>query len=446
VLRIEIDKRFPTYRDLLRPAPLDIAELQKHLNAGEALVAFQVGDEQTYVWAIPHQGRPSFAAVDLDRATLDAKVQRLRLALDPGYIAELGDLPAFDLKAAHELYAQLLAPVSAGWLPETHLLVVPDGPIGQLPLGLLTTARTSPGTGNRGILFGEYRDVPWLARTHAVTVLPAVAALPQFNVRASLPASSRAFAGFGDPWFSRDQRAASTNVAMRGGKVAWRSAPKTRQADSADLALLPPLPETAEELRAVAVQLKANPDTDVFLGGDATEAKVKAMDLSDRRVIAFATHGLLPGDIDGLNQPALAMTAPALVGHGGDGLLTVDEILALELNAEWVVLSACNTGAADGRGAEAVSGLGRAFFYAGAHALLVSNWPVHSEATRDLMTTLFGIQARDSAIGRAEALRLASLEMADKGAYRDPVGRALFAYAHPIFWAPFTVVGDGRGH
>ena len=109
------------------------------------------------------------------------------------------------------------------------------------------------------------------------------------------------------------------------------------------------------------------------------------------------------------------------------------------------MLSACNTGAADGRGAEAISGLGRAFFYAGARALLVSNWPVHSEATRALTTTLFTFDADDAGRSRAELLRLAELELADAGTYRDASGRELFAYAHPLFWAPFSVVGDGRG-
>ena len=119
-----------------------------------------------------------------------------------------------------------------------------------------------------------------------------------------------------------------------------------------------------------------------------------------------------------------------------------DEILGLRLNADWVVLSACNTAAADGAGAEAVSGLGRAFFYAGAKAILVSNWPVHSDATRALMTELFAGYAAAGNRGRAEALQGAMAHLIDEGGYAAD-GRLLFSYAHPIFWAPFMIVGDG---
>jgi CHAT domain-containing protein len=166
------------------------------------------------------------------------------------------------------------------------------------------------------------------------------------------------------------------------------------------------------------------------------------MDLSDRRVIVFATHGLVPGDLDGLTQPALALSAPQVAGVPGDGLLTLDEILGLRLDADWVVLSACNTAAADGGGAEAASGLGRAFFYAGTRAVLLTNWPVETTSARLLTTDLFRRQAQDPGLGRAQAMRRAMLALIDgRGAEAD--GRVLFSYAHPIFWAPFTVVGDG---
>ena len=146
--------------------------------------------------------------------------------------------------------------------------------------------------------------------------------------------------------------------------------------------------------------------------------------------------------MDGLTQPALALSTPDVTGEkDSDGLLTMDRILELKLNADWVVLSACNTASSDGN-SEAVSGLGRAFFYAGARALLVSNWPVDTVASRQLMTDLFKRQGATS-ISKPEALRQAMLEIADKGAYRDAKSKAIgYAYAHPLFWAPFVVVGD----
>ena len=180
------------------------------------------------------------------------------------------------------------------------------------------------------------------------------------------------------------------------------------------------------------------------MGERASEEAVKSLDLTPYKVISFATHGLVPGDLNGLTQPALALSSPKVTGGKDDGLLTMGEILGLKLDADWAVLSACNTAAADGRGAEAVSGLGRAFFYAGARALLVSNWPVHSAATAHLMTDLFKRQATDPTLARAEALRRTRLGMIE-GGVNTIGGKAVFSYAHPIFWAPFTLVGDGGG-
>jgi CHAT domain-containing protein len=153
----------------------------------------------------------------------------------------------------------------------------------------------------------------------------------------------------------------------------------------------------------------------------------------------------VPGDLDGLDEPALALSAPNVAGIPGDGLLTMSEIFGLKLDAEWVVLSACNTAAGDGAGAEAVSGLGRAFFYAGTRALLVSNWPVETTSAKALTTDLFRRQAADPTLSRAEALRQTMLGLIDGPGMVDSQGRTVFLYAHPIFWAPFSLVGDGGG-
>ena len=211
--------------------------------------------------------------------------------------------------------------------------------------------------------------------------------------------------------------------------------------------MLPRLPGTFDEVRSIATVLKADLVRDVFTGERASENNVKTTKLSDYKVIAFATHGLIPGDLDGLRQPALALSSPQVSGHAGDdGLLTMGEILGLRLDADWVVLSACNTGAGDGAGAEAFSGLGRAFFYAGTRAILLSNWPVETTSTRLLTTDPFRRQANNPAISRAEALRQSMLTMIDRKGFVDTdSGKAVFSYAHPIFWAPFSLIGDGAG-
>ena len=215
---------------------------------------------------------------------------------------------------------------------------------------------------------------------------------------------------------------------------------------SVDLTVLPPLPDTRDEVNEIARALQADLNQDVFVGEAASESQVKSLDLSAYRVIAFATHGLIPGDLDGLVQPALALSSPEVVGGQEDGLLTMGEVLGLQLDADWVVLSACNTGSGEGAGAEAISGLGRAFFYAGARALLVSNWPVETTSARALTTGLFRKQVADAKLSRAEALRQTILDLIDGSGFVDPQsGKVVFSYAHPIFWAPFSLVGEG-GH
>ena len=135
----------------------------------------------------------------------------------------------------------------------------------------------------------------------------------------------------------------------------------------------------------------------------------------------------------------MALSVPQKATLEDDGLLTASEVTQLHLNADWVVLSACNTASGDKPGAEALSGLARAFFYSGAKSLLVSHWPVYSDAATLLTTKAFKYiedgQASGKPVGRAEALRQAMLSLIDK---RDDD-----LASHPSYWAPFVVVGEG---
>jgi CHAT domain-containing protein len=452
-LNDQVARDFPAYDRLINPAPASVAQARAVLRPGEALVSTFVTGEQTFVWAIPPSGPIAFAVVPLGEAALAETVAHLRKALDPS-ARRLGDIPEFDVARAHELYRALLEPVKDGWRGASSLLVVAHGPLGQLPLALLPTTPTTLGT-TGGPLFADYRTVPWLIRTHAVTALPSVTSLVTLRALRPGDPARRPFVGFGDPLFSaqdaarasaagRTASAAGDPVATRGTALTIRSVPRTREASKGGLELLPRLPETAEEVRSMALATGADVGRDVFTGRLANEKTIQTVPLRDYRVIAFATHGLVAGDLDGLTQPALALTAPDVAQVEGDGLLTMDEILALRLDADWVVLSACNTASSNGEGAEAVSGLGRAFFYAGARALLVTSWPVETTSAQTLTTDLFRRQRDDPALTGAQALQHTMNSLIDKGVRVDPSSRAvLFSYAHPIFWAAFTLVGEG---
>lgn len=418
----------------------------------EALVSFYFGARSSFAWAIPKQGAAVFAPLKINAERLKQKVGSLRAALDPPAVETFADIPGFDLEGAHELYKLLLEPIRDGWKEAKTLIVVTNGALGLLPLGLLPTepmkvAREVDGQPH----FAAYRQVAWLARTHASVSLPSAGALTQPAPGANAHRQPRTARRLRRSLFQRragqaDDSTDAQRVATattRGARVQLRASPRTEQLSSASLNALPRLEDTGDELKAVATALKVDPTKVLHLGRDANEKVVKALDLARYRIVAFATHGLIPGDVDGLTQPALALTAPDVADIDGDGLLTVEEILSLKLNADWVVLSACNTAAGGGAGAEAVSGLGRAFLYAGTRALLLTNWSVDSPSARELVTGVFRRQASDTALSRAEALRQSMMRLMESSEVKNEAGVTIFTHAHPIFWAPYTIIGDG---
>jgi CHAT domain-containing protein/Tfp pilus assembly protein PilF len=450
----EIKRQFPKYSDFTNPQPATISMAKKHLLPNEALISIYTTDDHSYVWAIPFDGKIKFSRSNMGKKKITRIVNQLRKALAPDP-KTLGDIPAFDLQQAYELYNHLFKPVEADWKEVQHLIIVAHGPLGQLPFAILPTLPAK--LQEEDILFANYQTVPWLIHKVSITRQPSVSSFVTFR---SLPQGNperKAFAGFGDPFFNKDQAGAKKEIAIKKSRVASLQEPlhvrgiritdvgnlDNEAITSSHLGMLNRLPDTSDEILSIANALNADPQKDVFLGIRASEQIIKTMDLSDRRVIAFATHALVPGDLDGLNQPALALCSPEVTGEKEDGLLTLGEILKLKLNADWVVLSACNTGAADGAGAEAVSGLGRAFFYAGSRAILVSMWPVETTSARQLTSKLFEYQKKDKTLSRAGALRQSILALKDGPGIKDPAsGKIVASYAHPFFWAPFIIVGE----
>jgi CHAT domain-containing protein len=290
--------------------------------------------------------------------------------------------------------------------------------------------------------FDGYRNAAWLLKRHAVSVLPSVTSLKALRAFARRDQNIKPMTGFGDPLFDPSQaagdkraalKAASRSVASVAYTEFWRGAGVDRNMLAQ---ALPQLPDTADELNAVAKDLGVA-SADIHLGSDASETTLKRTKLSDYSIVYFATHGLVAGDVKGVGEPSLALSIPAQPSEFDDGLLTASEVAQLKLNADWVVLSACNTIAGDKPGAEALSGLARSFFYAGARALLVTHWAVDSAAATRLTTSTFDRLKADPNLGRAEALRQAML------AYLNDASSPRNAY--PAFWGPFALIGEGVG-
>jgi CHAT domain-containing protein len=438
--------RFREYANLIEPQPATVDDIRKTLHPQESFLSYYFGREASFVWAVAKEGPIGFALLPMRLGDIESRVAELRAPL----VAE--DVPPFDVGRAHALYAELLQPVESIWRPSKSLIVATNGALGLLPLGLLPTAATQVVQSSDSPAYAGYRSVPWLARTHAVTMVPSAASLRTLRQLPPASAKREPFIGFGDPYFTKQQAVDAEKVGAAGSEariVASRgTVPKRRATAKASLdvfADLERLPETADELKAVAGALSVDPAKVLYLGRNATEQNVKTLDLAKYRFIEFATHGLLPAKEYGLLQPAIALAGPEVTGVKDDGLLTMEEVLALKLDADWVVLSACNSASGAADGAEALSGLGRAFFYAGTRALLVTNWAVDSASARDLVTGIFRALAADPKLPRSEALRLAMLDLIDGPGFVTDDGKTKYTYAHPTFWAPFTIVGDGGG-
>ena len=468
-LDARLAKEFPEYASLASPQPLSISGARSLLAPQEALVFIANRLKQSLVWVITAQ-EARWELVAPGEADLAREVSALRCGLDAtawelegkgscrsllGISYQAGDPLPFDLVRAHALYDALLAPFQE-IIKGKRLLIAASGPLSALPFSVLVTDKPTaqfPADARR------YADVAWLAKRHATVVLPSVTSLASLRSTRQAKAAPSAFIGFGNPLLSgsdgQDRRAWAKQTCSKSKErtlprvAGWRPLEALAKlfrgtlGNADTLRRQSPLPETADELCAVARDLGAN-ERDVVLGSRATETAVKALSdggrLANYRVLHFATHGLLAGETESFGsgaEPALLLTPPDKATDADDGLLTASEVAKLKLNADWVVLSACNTAGGAKAGAQPLSGLARAFFYAGARALLVSHWYVDSDATVRLVTGIFAQAKLDPAAGRDEAVRRAMLAM-----IADTSRPLASASAHPSVWAPFVVVGD----
>lgn len=432
-LQVQLASDFQNYAALANPQSLKAFDVASLLGEDEALVAYGSGDERhTFMFALTRT-TANWHLVQIETAVLARKVAALREGLNVDQVneaIEAGRSPSqFDLNLANELYTLLIGPVESVIAGKKHILVVPNGALTALPFHLLVTVQAAT---------SDYRNAPWLMKRQAVTVLPSVGSLKALRLPTQRNASAKPMIGFGDPVFNPDAAPDATRKISRARNLVRSSYADFWKGAGVDRNLiaqaLPRLVDTADELKAVAQKLGV-PASDILLGRAATETAVKRARLDQYRIVYFATHGLVAGDIKDVAEPSLVLSIPKQPTEIDDGLLTASEVAQLKLNADWVVLSACNTIAGDKPGAEALSGLARSFFYAGARALLVSHWAVDSAAATRLTTTTFDKIKANPKLGRSEALRQAMLDYMNDTS--DPKN------AHPAFWAPFVVVGEG---
>lgn len=440
-LQADIRAKFPDYESLVRPSPPTAQTVAQQLLPAQALVLVLPTQDAVYVWAVASDRPAKFAKAKVPEQQVGQLVAQLRGQLD---FAQMRGAPKrYDAATAFDIYDKLLAPVASVLQGKSQLIVAASGALAQLPFAVLHTA---PGG-------GADANAPWLIAQTAITQVPSLSAWLSIKGIAKARPASEPFIGWGDPVFSA--QAAAKQAAAPTRSLALVRGKNLSDADTAAAAPLqasvrygdmPALPDTRDELQAMAKILSANQASSVIVGAQATRESVLAASrsglLARKRVVAFATHGLMAGDLPNLTQPALALSVAAqnkgLQNKGLQNagplapLLTLEDVLTLKLNADWVVLSACNTAAADGKGEEALSGLARGFFYAGSRSLLVTHWSVETESATMLTTATLAHYTRNPQAPKAESLRQAMLKVMNHP-----------GYSHPAYWAPYALVGDG---
>ena len=462
VLRWRIETAFPDYTSFVAAKPVDAPSAAQWLRPDEVLVLYSSGDEafgerneSSLIIALTNDAivtAPTASRTDLlalanalrcEAARTDPRCGVASVGTRGAFSLDQGSKPAeppFDTGLAHEAYLTLLEPVADALQGKSTLIVVPDAALVSLPFHLLVTR---PPDGEDGL-----EQVQWLIRDMTVFVAPSVGSLDALRRREKSKNTASLFLGIGDPLVGiqidgavpydcsagEDRQLLASALSPQPGQLFNR---RGSSADLDSLARLAALPETRCELTSLRAHF--SPASELLLQESATEGSVKEMsakgELEKFQVISFATHGLIAGEI-GANDAGLVLTPPVRPSESDDGLLTSAEIGMLKLNADMVLLSACNTAAGTARSDEGLSGMANAFFFAGARSLLVSHWPVYSDAAVDLTTRIFAHMADDPALGYAEALRRAMLEILD-----DP--DASPSKRHPSYWAPFIVVGEG---
>ncbi len=457
----ELNLKFPQYTDLVSPKARDISGVQKRLGDDDGLLLIFPSIKDIFLLAVT-KDQITWSRRKQKQQKLETSIERLRCQMDPATCAknyfagealsdaQLEGYRSYDRQMAYQVYQELFSPIEEIFARKNHIFVVSNGKFAGLPLSALIDKKPETGDNADPDILAA---TSWLGDRYAFTSLPAVSALE--GVTGKLPQNGQSetsspkwsFTGYGAPSIgdieeqANRPRSAGSSGFFRAATTAGLSL-----ADPASLRQLSALPGTKRELVAMASALGAD-EQSIIVGDSATETAIRTnQTLAASTVIIFATHGLLPGDLEGLDEPALVFTPPQKASLLDDGVLSASEASELKLDARWVILSACNTASAEGQGGgDSLSGLSRAFLFAGAKSLLASNWRVGDEETAVLTVETIKADRSSPQLGRARALQKA-MRIVRTGKRED--GSAISEWTpewiHPASWAPFIHISNSH--
>ncbi len=409
-LEEQLQAASPSYNQLV-PKVVTARQIMAALRPGEAFVATVLSDEAGWSFVL-RDGKITIGPISGGRANVAKLVKRLRRTLEPD---DAGHVRAFDTAAAYQMYKTVLGPVEAALQGAGTLTIAPAGPLLSLPFEVLLT---------KPVKGFNYAQMPWLVKDYAIAHVPEPG---NFLALRKLAGTSRATL----PWYGFG---AASNVTLAQAQASFPAASCGEAAQ--ELAGLPQLADAAVELNATRTALGAAPNT-LLTGAAFTAAAVEHAPLKQYKVLHFAAHGLLPTDLACQSEPAIVTSAAAAAPDASGALLTTARIEGLDLDAELVILSACNSGGAgDKTSGESMSGLARSFFAANARALLISHWSLADEVPTVLVPEALAEMRKQPELGIAGALRTAQLHW---------ISSRPGPYAHPTFWGALAVFGEGGG-
>ena len=408
ILQASIIKNYPEIKNNFANQIANGKMIQENIPSDEALIQYSVGNFFTYATIITSENY-TVQRINIGKKKLSKIVKNVRKSLE----LENDNPKEFALTDSQNLYEILLDRMNDLIKDKKKLIIIPDESLYGIPFELLH----------------DKINNKWLIEKHAVSISPSAYSYIALNYDDNLEFSSgNSFLGFGDPAIREQKIAESSNfedilelefskIFTRGGNVNLKY-----------LKMFPELPETAIELEKISKKFDLN--SKVYLRDDFNEETINSINFNDYKVVSFASHALVVGEIDGLSEPSIILSLPKKITNINDGLLTASEIIKLNINSDLVILSACNTAASDGNAnSEALSGLANSFFYSGAKSLMVTHWSVISNTSVDLMTDTFDFLESSN-----EDLSIALMKSKIKMLNNPDT-------SHPIYWAPYTLVG-----
>ena len=433
----DIVKKYPNAAAPQIPSPVHPYAIMKNLGQNEAAIMWLV-EEYESLAVIITRDRVQTVKLAISLEDMEQRIKQVRGTLDQPDIRSAMDIRPFAMEPAYQLYQDVFEPLQPYLRGKNKLYLLPDGPLAKLPFQILPTRLTEKAIASP-LDFMRYRSVPWLGNEYLMSYQPSLNNLHTqlTSTQTAADKSKRlAYVGFGNPMMQPVETIGSWDTALtEAGEHLQDMRQKLQTSFSfmgdstqESLSRLAPLPKTEQQLRRIGQIL--DEDDYIYVGKSATLAQLEKLPLSRFETLVFATHGLMAGK--NISEPGLVMTP--VNGDYSTAILNSSTIAGLKLDADRVILSACNTGElGDDNG---LASLSTAFFYAGARSLLVSHWSTEQSATTALMVKLFAELKKTPEQGITAALRQAAHDMRDHD-------KNLF-HAHPMFWAPFVAIGQDR--